>query len=134
MQISPYISFKGNCDEAFKFYHEILGGELRDRMTHGNSPMAEHSPKDWHDKILHISLFVGDNIIMGSDAPPQYQEDHKGISISIAPESIHDGERIFNALSEGGTVRMPFQETFWAGGFGMVVDRFGVPWMVNCAK
>lgn len=131
MNMNPYLVFSGDCEAAFRFYEQCLGGKL-EVMTHGESPACDSVPADWHGKVMHASLTVGDQMLMGSDSPPQYQEEMKGFSVSLHFKDKAEGERIFNALSEGGEVRMPFQPTFWAAGFGMFTDKFGVPWMVNC--
>jgi PhnB protein len=91
-------------------------------------------PPEWHDKIMHASLALDDGMLMGSDAPPQYREQMKGFSVLLQVKEPAAAERVFSALAEGGTVRMPLEETFWAARFGMLVDRFGTPWMVNCDK
>ena len=101
-------------------------------QTYGESPLADQTPPDSRDKIMHASLKVGDALLMGSDAPPQYQERMGGFSVSTSVQDPNEAERIFTALAKGGNVRMPLQETFWAQRFGMLVDQFGVPWMVNC--
>jgi PhnB protein len=133
MQLNPYLTFNGNCEEAFKFYEQILGGKIADMMTHAGTPMEQYVPGEWLDKILHARLIVGDAVIMGSDAPPDRYQQPQGISVSINVKDPTEAERIFHALADGGTVQMPIQETFWAARFGMAVDRFGIPWMVNCA-
>jgi PhnB protein len=94
--------------------------------------MAEQTPPEKLDKIMHASLIVGDTVLMGSDAPPQFFEKPQGFSVSLVFDDAVEAEQIFNALAENGTVQMPIQETFWAARFGMVVDRFGTPWMINC--
>jgi PhnB protein len=132
MQLSSYLNFNGQCAAAFKFYEQCLGGKIESMQTHGDSPMAAHTSPDWHDKVLHAQLTVGDQVLMGSDVPPQYYRQPQGFGVSIVLADPAEGERIFNALAEDGTVQMPFQETFWAARFGMVTDRFGTPWMVNC--
>ena len=131
MELNAYLNFNGNCAEAFKFYEQTLGGTIEFIQTHGESPMKDQFPGEWADKIMHVRMRVGDRIIMGSDAPPSHFSAPQGFAISIGVPSSRDGERIFNALSEGGKVSMPFQKTFWAEGFGMLRDRFGIPWMVN---
>lgn len=131
MQLSAYLNFSGNCAEAFKFYEQVLGGKITFIQTHGGSPMKDQVPADWRDTIMHVSLSVGDDVLMGSDAPPSHYGAPQGISVSISRASPADAERIFKALSEGGKVTMPFQKTFWSPGFGMAVDRFGIPWIVN---
>jgi PhnB protein len=132
MHLNPYLIFNGNCAEAFKFYEQTLGGKIEAMMTFKGSPAAEHAPPEWGDKILHASMLVGDQRLMASDAPPGQYAQPQGISVSISLNDRGQGERIFNALAEGGTTTMPFAKTFWASGFGMCVDRFGIPWMVNC--
>jgi PhnB protein len=91
-------------------------------------------PAEWRSKILHARLVVGDQVLMGSDAPPDRQQKPQGFSLSISINDPAEAERVFHALVENGTVTMPFGETFWAVRFGMLVDRFGIPWMINCEK
>ena len=132
MKMSPYLTFNGDCEAAFKFYERCFGGKIEAMLTHKGTPAAEHVPAEWQDKIMHARLVFGDNVLMGSDAPPQHREEMKGFSVSLGVDQPAEAERIFRALSENGTVRLPLQQTFWAVRFGMCVDRFGVPWMVNC--
>ena len=132
MQFSPYLLFDGDCADAFKFYEQTLGGKIDAMMPFAGSPSAEQTPPDWQDKILHASMTIDGQMIMASDAPPGHYSKPQGISVSIALKDRDKGEHIFNKLAEGGTTQMPFQKTFWASGFGMCVDRFGIPWMVNC--
>jgi PhnB protein len=101
-------------------------------LRHGESPMAEQVPPEWRDRIMHARLVVGDKVLMGSDAPPDHYEQPRGFSVSIGIDDPGEAERIFQAMAEKGTVRMPLQKTFWALRFGMLVDQFGIPWMVNC--
>ena len=134
MDINPYLTFNGKCAEAFRFYAKVLGGKL-EMMTNGESPVADQTPPDQRDRILHARLDVGGGaVVMGSDAPPQYFTQPQGFSVAIGLEDAAEGERIFRALSEGGVVKMPFSKTFWAEKFGMCIDRFGTPWIVNCEK
>jgi PhnB protein len=132
MQLNPYLLFNGNCAEAFKFYEETLGGKIEALFPYSGTPAAEHAPPEWGDKVMHATIAIGDQKLMGSDPPPGRYEQPKGISVSISLNDPEKGERIFNALAEGGTTIMPFGKTFWASGFGMCTDRFGIPWMVNC--
>ena len=131
MQVSPYLSFTGNCEEAFTFYQRAIGGTRGMTNHFGGSPMAGHVPPDWHDKVMHTTLSIGDTVLMGSDAPPGMQEALKGFSVSLVVDEASEAERVFAALSEGGAIRMPIAKTFWAERFGMLTDRFGVPWLVN---
>jgi len=130
MQVSPYLMFKGNCEEALKFYEKTLGGKIEAMLTHQKSPMAGQMPPEWGDKIIHARIRIGNVVLMASDAPPSHQQDMKGFSINLMYDTKAEAERIFNVLAEKGAVNMPFQETFFAEGFGMVTDRFGTPWMV----
>ncbi|HEX2271714.1 MAG TPA: VOC family protein [Pyrinomonadaceae bacterium] len=131
MNVSPYLLFNGNCAEAFKFYEEALGGKIEMVSKFGGTPAAEHAPPEWADKVMHASMTIGDTRIMGSDAPPGHYSQPQGLSVALGLNDATRGEQIFNALAENGTVQMPYQPTFWAAGFGMCVDRFGIPWMVN---
>ena len=135
MKINPYLIFNGNCKAAFTFYAQSLPGEIEAMMTFGETPAGEHVPKDLHNLIIHTRLVVGDQAIMGSDTTPDRPvDDMAGFSVSLNVDSIAEAERVFTALSEDGTVQMPLEQTFWAARFGMLKDRFGVSWMVNCEK
>jgi PhnB protein len=134
MQVNPYLFFDGRCHEAFEFYAELLGGQIEAMLTYEGTPAADHVPAEWRSKIIHARMAVGNQILMGSDAPPDRQQKLEGFSVSINVDSPAEAERIFNALKENGTITMPFGETFWSLRFGMLEDRFGIPWMVNCEK
>jgi PhnB protein len=132
MELSPYLNFNGQCAAAFKFYEQCLRGKIVMMQTHGESPMKDQVPPDWRDKVIHARLVVGDKVLMGSDAPTDNYVAPQGMYVSVSVDAPAEAERIFKALAENGTVTMPFEKTFWSPGFGMVVDRFGTPWMVNC--
>jgi PhnB protein len=132
MQLTPYLNFDGQCAAAFKFYEQLFGGKILFLQTFGESPAKDQTPAEWQGKVMHATLAIGNQQLMGSDAAPPHFEKAQGITIAINLASTTDGERIFAALAEGGVVKMPFEKTFWSPGFGMVVDRFGTPWMVNC--
>lgn len=132
MKINPYLNFNGQCEAAFRFYANILGGELGDIMHYGNSPMANDVPADWHNKVMHTQLVVDDMVLMGSDTPPASYEAPQGLAITINEDDPEAAERIFHALAENGKVTMPIEKTFWAERFGMLTDQFGIPWLVNC--
>ena len=134
MQLNPYLNFNGQCEAAFKFYERCLGGKIAFTMTYRESPMADKVPSEWRKKILHVRLMVGDQALMGADAPPERYEKPAGFSVTIGIDDPADAERIFHALVEKGTVSMPIQKTFWAQRFGMLVDQFGIPWMINCEE
>jgi len=131
MDLSPYLNFDGDCAEAFAFYAKVLEGEITLQQTFGESPMAEQFP-DIADKMMHISLRIGDHVIMGSDTGPSPYQKPAGISVTLGFEDFDRCQQVFEALAEGGDVTMPFAATFWSPGFGLVTDRFGIPWMVDC--
>lgn len=103
-------------------------------MTHREAPSAEHVPVEWHDKIMHVCLDMGDRLLMGSDSPEEHFETPQGFYVQVSIESPSEAERIFHALAENGKVKMPIDQTFWSVRFGMLVDQFGTPWMINCEK
>ena len=132
MQMNPYLSFKGECEAAFKFYEHCLGGQLGAIFRYAGTPLADQVPADWSDKVMHGSLKVGDQVLMGGDVAPGRYEEPKGFSMSLHIKSTADGERIFHELARDGRVVLPLEKTFWAARFGMLVDRFGIPWLINC--
>jgi PhnB protein len=132
MQIQTYLSFNGQCEEAFTFYARCFGGQMGHLFRYGGSPMADSVPPDWQDKVMHGHVAIGGLELMGADVAQAGYEVPKGFSLSIQSKDVVEAERIFQALGEGGTVTMPLEETFWAARFGMVVDRFGIPWLINC--
>jgi PhnB protein len=132
MQVSPYLSFNGQCEAALKLYEQCLGGRLGAIFRYAGSPMAAQVPPDWQDKVMHGSLTVGDLVLMVGDAAPDRYEEPKGFSLSIQINSTSEAERIFDELSKDGRVTMPLEQTFWAARFGALVDRFGIPWSINC--
>jgi PhnB protein len=132
--LAPYLAFNGKCKAAFEFYANALGGQIVMMMTKGESPMAGQTPPEQKDHIMHASMKVGDDMLQGSDAPPQHYHKPQGFSVALDIKEPAEAERVFKALSDKGTVQMPMQETFWAQRFGMLVDQFDIPWMVNCSK
>ena len=132
MQLQPYLYFNGDCETAFKYYERCLGGKIEVMTTHAGTPAEQSVPAEWRNKILHARFVVGDAVLMASDAPPGHYHKPQGFSVSIQINEPARAEDIFRALADGGTVIMPFQQTFWAARFGMLVDKFGTPWMVNC--
>lgn len=132
VQINAYLNFDGQCEAAFRFYEQGLGGTLVEMTTHGDSPMAEHVPPQWQEKVLHALLKVDDQVLMGSDAPPERYQKPQAFSVSLQISDPQEAERVFEALADDGSVTMPLEKTFWAERFGMLVDRFGIPWMINC--
>ena len=131
MQSNIYLFFDGECEAAFKFYEQCLGGKIDEMMTYGDGPMSEEIPSEQRDRIMHANLTVGGMVLMGSDTPPDGFKKPQGFSVNLQFDDRVEAERIFQKLAENGTVKMPFQETFWSTRFGMLVDRFGTPWMIN---
>ena len=132
MKIETYIFFTGQCAEAMRFYAKVLGGTIEAMMTYGESPAGEHNTPDMADKIIHACLVVGDAVLMASDGP--HSETRQGFAVTLQADTVAEADRLFDALGEGGTVTMPIGETFFSKRFGMLTDRFGVPWMVNCVQ
>jgi PhnB protein len=131
MRAIPYLNFDGTCREAFEFYAELLRGEL-EIVTHGESPMAGEVPAEMRDAILNVYLKAGDFELMASDVPPESHRGMSGVYVSLHLDDVGEAKRIWDGLMSGGDVRMPLEQTFWAERFGMGVDRFGTPWMINC--
>jgi PhnB protein len=138
VQLNPYLTFNGQCEEAFRFYEKCLDAKISFMMTYGDAPLAEQTaeqtPSAWRNKILHTTLQVGDRVLQGVDVLPEHYQKPQGFSLSLNINSAEEADRIFNALADGGTAQMTLQETFWALRFGMLVDKFGTPWMINCEK
>ena len=133
MQINAYLTFDGQCKEAFELYARVLGGTLK-LMTIGESPMAGQLAPEWQGRIMHARLDVGGQTIMASDTPPGEHRPPQGLSVSVQVREPEETERIFDALADGGKVTVPLAETFWSPRFGMLVDRYGTPWMINCDR
>ncbi|MGH9530442.1 MAG: VOC family protein [Terriglobales bacterium] len=134
VKLNPYLNFNGQCEAAFKFYEKCLGAKIASTFPFKDSPMAKDVPAEWQSKLMHATLNMKDEVLMGADAPPGRYSKPQGFSVSIGLKDVAQSERIFRALAEGGTVQMPIQETFWAARFGMLTDQFGIPWMINCEK
>lgn len=132
MTMNPYLSFKGDCEAAFTFYEQCLGGQPGPLFRYGGTSLAGQVPADWSDKVMHGSVTIGGQLLQGADVAPEQYEAPKGFSLSLQIKDVADAERIFGALASEGRIVMPLEETFWAARFGMVVDRFGVPWLINC--
>jgi len=132
MQMNPYLSFKGDCEAAFKFYEQCLGGQPGAIFRYAGTPLADQVPADWSNKVMHGSLTLGDQVLMGADVAPDKYEAPKGFPLSLQIKSTADAERIFYELARNGRIILPLEKTFWVARFGMLVDRFGIPWMINC--
>jgi len=132
--IQPYLFFNGRCEEAVEFYRKALGAQVDFMMRHKESPEKPPPgmvPPGFEDKIMHVSFRVGDTVVMASDGCATEKPQFEGFSLSISVPTEAEVDRIFKALSEGGTVKMPPAKTFWSPRFGMLEDRFGIGWMVS---
>lgn len=132
--VNVYLVFNGQCEEAFKFYEKVLSGRTTAIARYSDTPVAEQFPPDWRNKIIHGKIIIGGVALMASDSPPGRYETPQGFSLSFSANGTAEAERIFKALEEKGDVKMPMQKTFFAERFGMVVDRFGIPWMILYQK
>jgi PhnB protein len=131
MKIISYLNFDGQCEEAFKFYAEVLRGQVAAMMPFGDMPGGPPMSDEDKKRIMHGRIVVGDQLLFGSDGMPgDHYEGIKGAYITLSVDTAEEADRIYNALAAGGDVRMPIQETFFAERFGMVADRYGVPFMV----
>ena len=134
MYVSPYLFFNGECEEAFRFYHQCLGGTIGDMHTLAESPQGEDIPAELQGRIMHASLQLGEGVLMGSDALPGHEAPLSGFSVALGFTDAKEAERVFNALAEGGSVTEPLAATDWALVYGALRDRFGISWMVNCDR
>ena len=131
--ITPYIFFQDTCEAAFNFYARVLGGKIDMMMRASEAPADMPCPPGREKTIMHARLSLPNgSVLMASDAPPEHVQKPQGFSISLTEMDVAEAERKFNALADSGMVTMPFTKTFWSKGFGMCVDQFGTPWMVNC--
>jgi PhnB protein len=134
MQVQPYLFFDGRSEEALEFYRSALGAEVTFLMRFRDCPEQSHVPPGAADKVMHASFRVGDTTLMASDGECQGKASFQGFSLSLTASDEAEAERLFGALAEGGQVRLPLTKTFFSPRFGMVADRFGVPWMVVVAS
>ncbi len=133
MQLNAYLNFDGTCADAMRFYERTLGGKL-DLMTHGESPIAAQTPPGSADRIMHARLVLDGGVLMASDAMAGASpKGMHGFALALTYPSAAEAKRVFDALSQGGKVTMPLQKSFWAEAFGMLIDRFGTPWIINGA-
>ena len=134
MKLNPYLAFDGRCRDAFQFYEKILGGKISFMQTIGESPMASSAPAETHGRVMHVTLQIGDQVLQGADAPPGQFTKPAGFCVALQFDDPAEGERVFGKLAQNASVQMPFQATFWAKGFGMLIDQFGTPWIVNAGQ
>jgi PhnB protein len=131
MSVHPYLHFPGNCAEALAFYEKALGAAVTFSLTAGDAPMP--CTPGWEDKFVHTSFTILGAPLHACDVPPGQYNKPAGFRVTIDLSDPDTAQSWFEALTVGGTIDMPLQKTFWASAFGMVTDRFGIPWMINCA-
>ena len=134
MKVIPYLFFNGQCEEAFKFYEKVLGAKIEAMLPYKDMPGDMQHPPELLNKIMHARMSIGDQVVMASDSPADRFNKPQGFDLNLSVEKPEEADRIFKALSEGAQITMPIAETFWAQRFGVLVDKFGTPWMVNCEK
>ena len=133
MNVNPYLNFNGTCREAMTFYAEVTKGSIKAMMTNAEAPVPNEACVNQPDRIIHACVDIGGTLLMASDTPDQYYQKPQGTSVALQVDTPEEAARVFTALSEGGETHMPMGPTFFARAFGVCVDRFGTPWLVNCA-
>jgi PhnB protein len=135
MKINAYLTFDGQCEQAFKFYENVLGGKIEAIIRFGEMPEGGDMPAESANNVMHALLTIGENVLMGSDAPAPHFQKAQGVSVAINVDTPEEAERLFADLSKDATTMiLPLTETSWAQRFAMFVDRFGTPWFLNCPK
>ena len=136
MQVQPYLFFEGRCEEAVEFYRSALGAEVTMLMRYKDSPAPPQPgmvPPGAEDKVMHMSFRIGETTVLASDGNCGGESNFQGFSLSLTVANDAEAEKVFSALSNGGSIQMPLTKTFFSSSFGMVADRFGVSWMVYVA-
>ncbi len=133
MNFTIYLVFDKNCREAFELYRTVFGGEFTEFLTYGEGPPEMNVLEGDRDLVMHMSLPIGSNVLMGCDIDSQTPPLIPGnnFAVSVSPDSREEADRLFSELSEGGAAVMPMADMFWGGYFGMCVDKFGVSWQIN---
>jgi PhnB protein len=132
VRLSVHLCFDGTCEAAFRFYEHVLGGSIKTMLRYGDSPLAEQTPAHLRNRIIHATLDLGACELLGADLMPEQHQRAEGFFVTLSVGDANRARDIFTALSDGGEVRMAFEETFWSPGFGVLRDRFGTPWEINC--
>jgi PhnB protein len=131
MKLTPHLHFPGTCEEAFRTYEQVLGGRIVAMQTYGASPGAERCAPEWRTKIIHATMTLHGHHLLGADVLPEEYASPAGVNLLLALDGPEDARRVFDALADGGVVKMALQKTFWSPAFGVVVDRFGIPWAIT---
>lgn len=130
MQLHTYLNYGGNCEQAFRFYEEHLGGKITMLMRHGEQPDVSQVPPGWGQAVLHARMHIGGTELLGADIPPDRFQPIRSAYLSLTLDSIEEAERVHALLADGGQIFMPMAETFFAHRFSMLRDRFGTSWMI----
>ncbi|HEX3472400.1 MAG TPA: VOC family protein [Silvibacterium sp.] len=130
MKLHTYLNYGGNCEQAFRFYEQHLGGKITFMMTHGEMPGAHNIPPGWEKAVLHGRITIAGTELMASDIPAEQFKPMRSVYLSLGVDSSEEAERLHALLSEGGEIFMPMQETFYAFRFSMLRDKFGTSWMI----
>jgi PhnB protein len=130
MKLNTYLNYGGNCEQAFRFYEQHLGGKITMMMTHAQGPNGVNVPANWKNAILHARLDLGGTELMGADIPPDRFQPMRSAYLSLTVDSTEEAERIYALLADGGQIFMPMEETFFAYRFAMLRDKFGTSWMI----
>jgi PhnB protein len=133
MRLSPHLCFDGQCREAMLLYQNALGGKIETMLSYGESPMASSTDPQWHNLIVHATLLLGDLELTGVDMLPGSYQRPQGFFVTLGVDGVDRARQIFGSLRQNGAVRVPFEKTFWSPGFGVLVDRFGIPWEINAS-
>jgi PhnB protein len=134
MKLMAHLHFKGNCREAFEYYVGVFGGRIEFAATYADTPDAAQFPAAERGRIAHARVDLNGQYLLGCDPPADRYVAPQGYNVMALVDTAQEAERVFTQLAAGGTIVMPFGQTFWAYRFGMCTDRFGIPWMVNCEK
>ena len=132
MRVNIHLSFCGQCREAFEFYENLLGGSIGLMLAYGDSPAADSVPAELRGNIVHANLVINEMEIAGADVPPDRYERPSGFNLLLEMDDQSEAKRVFKTLAEGGSILIPIGKTFWSSCYGMLVDRFGTPWEINC--
>jgi PhnB protein len=130
MQLHTYLNFGGNCEQAFQFYQEHLGGNITTLMRHGEAPVPSPTPAEWKSKVLHARMTLGGTELLGADIPPDRFQPMRSAYLTLSLTTAEEAERVHGLLADGGEIFMPLAETFFAARFSMLRDRFGTSWMI----
>jgi PhnB protein len=130
MQLNTYLNYGGNCEQAFRFYEEHLGGKVTMLMRHGEQPNASNVAPEWKNAVLHARMTLGGTELFGADIPPDRFQPMRSAYLSLSVDSVEEAERVYALLTDGGQIFMKMEETFFASRFAMLRDRFGTSWMI----